>query len=167
MIRRTRSIIFLAIILGSTVILSMSTFYQVDTYRAFSFNWEITEIRVVKNETSGVYHRIEVQVQMDNPSLTTPLHFSWTDTRIWLNGETLRYGWGIKGAQFTLQPGESHEFGWHYATPEDDWEQLNESEATETWNWFLYQEPYVSAGFLESIEVIRMNEYVGVTIIRI
>ena len=167
MIRRTRIIIFLAVILGSTVILNMSAYYQVDTYRAFSFNLEVTEIRLVKNETSGRYHRIEVSVRMDNPSQTTSLHFQWAETRIWLNGLTLRYGWGTKGHQFFLQPGESHDFGWHYATPEDDWEQLQEAEATDTWQWFLYLEPYVNAGFLGSLEVIRLIEYEGVSLILI
>jgi hypothetical protein len=128
---------------------------------------DITEIRLVKNETSGRYHRIEVRVRMDNPSLTTPLHFSWTDTRIYLNGQSPYYGYGIKGHQFFLQPGESHDFGWYYSTPEQDWEMLNESETTDAWNWYLYQEPYVNAGFLGSTEVIRINLYEGVTIIRI
>jgi len=167
MIRRTRSIVFLAIILGFTVLLSMSVYYQADTFRAFSFNMDITEIRLVKNETSGRYHRVEVRVRMDNPSQVTPLHFAGTDTRIRLNGENLYYGFGPKGHQFFLQPGESHDFGWHYATPESDWALLNESEFTDTWNWFLYQEPYVEAGFLGRIEVIRINEFIGVTIIRI
>ncbi len=165
MIRRTRSLIFLSIILGSTVILGMSTYYQADTYRAFSFNIEITEIRLVKNETSGQYHRIEVRIRMDNPSQTTSIFFKWTDTRIWLNGDTLRYGWGIKGHQFFLQPGEFYELGWHYATPEDDWVQLQQAESSGNWNWNLYQEPLVEAGFLGTIEVIRLNTFQGITIV--
>lgn len=167
MIRKTRSIVLLAIILVFSFLLSISVYYQGDTYRAFSFNMDITEIRLVKNETSGVYHRIEVRVHMDNPSQTTPLHFAWTDTRILLNGQSLYYGFGIKGHQFYLLPGESHDFGWHYSTPEQDWDQLQEAETTETWNWYLYQEPYVEAGFLGRTEVIRINLYEGVTIITI
>ncbi len=165
MIRRSRSIIFLAIIIGFSFILSISMLYQGDTYRAFSFNMEITDIRVIKNETSGRFHRVEVTVNIDNPSHNTPLQFVHTDTRIWLNNETLRYGWGVKGSSFYLQPGENRTFSFFYPTPEDDWELLQEAQDTDTWSWFLYQEPYVNAGFLESLEVIRINTFEGVRII--
>ena len=166
MIRRTRIIVFLAIILGSSVLLGFSAYYQVDTYRAFSFNIEITEIQLYKNETSGAYRRIVVRVQVDNPSFTTPFQFVKIDTQIFLNGQTLRYGRGFnQGHQFLLQPGELHDFGWYYSTPEDDWELLQEAESTGTWNWFLILEPYVNAGFLGGTEVIRFNTYENVTII--
>jgi hypothetical protein len=82
-----------------------------------------------------------------------------------LNGSTLRYAWGQKGPQIVLQPGESHDFGWYYPTPEDDWELLQGVEASGIWNWFLFLEPYVNAGFLESTQVIRLNTFVGVTIV--
>lgn len=167
MIRRTRIIVFLAIILGFSVILGLSAYYQVDTYRAFSFNMEVTEIQLFKNETSGAYRRIIVHVRVNNPSLTTPIQLLHTETRIFLNGQTLRYTWGPKGPQILLQPGESHDFGWYYPTPEDDWEQLQEAESTGTWNWFLFLEPYVNAGFLESTQVIRLNTFEGVTIVPI
>jgi hypothetical protein len=157
--------VFLAIILGSSVILGFSAYYQADTYRAFSFNMEITEIQLFKNETSGTYRHIIVHVRVNNPSFTTPLQLLWTETRIFLNGSTLRYAWGQKGPQIVLQPGESHDFGWYYPTPEDDWELLQGVEASGIWNWFLFLEPYVNAGFLESTQVIRLNTFVGVTIV--
>ncbi|MFX1319243.1 MAG: hypothetical protein ACFE9D_06865 [Promethearchaeota archaeon] len=165
MIRRTRSIIFLAIIIGFSFILSISVLYEGDTYRAFSFNMQITEIHVVKNETSGRFHRVEVSVNIDNPSLNTRLRFIHADTRIWLNNTPLRYGWGVKGSSFYLQPGENRTFSFYYPTPEDDWELLQWAEDTNTWNWLLYQEPFVNAGFLGSIEVIRINTFEGVQII--
>jgi hypothetical protein len=165
MIRRTRSIVFLALIIGFSFILSISVFYQGDTYRAFSFNMEIVDITVIKNETSGRFHRVEVLLFMDNPSLTTPLRFLWTDTLFWLNGENLRYGFGIKGPQFWLEPGQARNFTIIFATPSDDWELLQEAQDTDTWNWLLYQEPFVNAGFLGSIEVIRINMFEGATLV--
>ena len=166
MIRRTRIIVFLAIILGSSVILGFSAYYQGDTYRAFSFDLEITDIQLYKNETSGAYRRIVVRVRMDNPSLTTPFEFLKIDYQIFLNGSTLRNGRGFnRGHYFVLQPGESHDFGWHLFTPEADWELLQWAESTGIWNWFLILEPYVNAGFLGETEVIRLNTYENVTII--
>jgi hypothetical protein len=127
---------------------------------------EITEIQLYKNETSGAYRRIVVRARVDNPSLTTPLQFFKIDTQIFLNGQTIRYYRGFnQGHQFSLQPGESHDFGWYYSTPEDDWELLQEAESTGTWNWFLFLEPYVNAGFLDPTEVIRLNTFEGVTIV--
>jgi hypothetical protein len=165
MIRLKRSIIFLTLIIGFSVILSISVAYEGDSYRAFSFNMEITDIRVVKNETSGRFHRVEVTINLDNPALTTPLRFVKSETQIWLNGQDLRYGWGPKGSTFYLQPGENRTFSFYYPTPEDDWELLQESQDTNTWNWLLYQEPYVNAGFLGSREVIRINTFEGARII--
>lgn len=167
MIRRTRILIFLVIILGSTVLLSASSSYQVDTYRALSFPIEITEVRLVQNETSGEYHRIEVSVEVHNPALTLGLRFYWIDTRIYLNGETFRYGWGQKGSLTDIPAGGVHSFSWYYPVTEEDFPILQAAVANGAWSWLLYMEPFVEAGFLGRNEVIRTLLYVGVTVIHI
>lgn len=165
MIRRTRTIIFLAIILGSTVLLGVSSFYQIDTYRAFSFTVEITEMRLFKNETSSEYRRIEVDIQMYNPSLTVILEFRWAETQLFLNNENLRYGWGTKGNHVLIPPGEGHEFRWHYSVTDEDFPILQVAESSGTWNWFLYLEPFVNAGSLGQNEVTRFLLFQGVNLV--
>ncbi|MFW9831628.1 MAG: hypothetical protein ACFFD8_07625 [Candidatus Thorarchaeota archaeon] len=167
MIRRTRIIIFLAIILGSTVVLGISSFYQIDTYRAMSFPVEITEIRIMQNESSGEYRRLEVDIRLYNPSLTLPLHFIWTDTRIYLNGETFRYGFGQKGRTAIILPGEFNDQGWHYSLQPEDYPIIDSAVASGNWNWLLYLEPYVQAGFLGREEVTRAISYESVSIVPI
>lgn len=167
MIRRTRILIFLVIILSSTVLLSASSFYQIDTYRALSFPIEITEIRVVQNETSGEYRRIEVSIDIYNPSLTLNLRFYWIDTRIYLNGDTFHYGWGVKGSLTDIPPGGVHSFGWYYPVTEEDTPIFQAAVANGAWNWLLYMKPFIEAGFLGRNEVTRTLLYEGVTLIPI
>jgi hypothetical protein len=165
MIRRTRIIVFLAIILGSSVLLGISSFYQIDTYRAFSFPVEITEIRILQNTSSGAYIRIEVDIRIHNPALTLPLHFQKAETWIYLNGETFDNGFGTKGNQRDIPPGESSDLGWHYSLTPEDYAIIDTARNSSNWDWFLYLEPFVGAGFFEGEEVTRGIFYETVSII--
>lgn len=165
MIRRTRIIVFLAIILGSSVLLGISSFYQIDTYRAFSFPVEITEIRILQNTSSGAYTRIEVDLRISNPSLTLPLHYEKAETWIYLNGETFDNGFGTKTTPRDIPPGEYSDIGWHYALTPEDYAIIDTARNNSNWNWFLYLEPFVGAGFLEREEVTRGLFYETVSII--
>ncbi len=165
MIRRTRILIFLALILSFSVLLSISVYYQVDTYRALSFPIEITEIRLVQNSTSGEFRRIEVDVHMSNPSFSLPLTFFWMDTQISLNGQGFRYGWGQKGSVRTLLPGGSNEFGFHFSLTEEDQPILQAAEGNGNWNWVLYMEPFIETGFLGRLETARIVFHSGILIV--
>ena len=165
MIRRTRIIVFLAIILGSSVLLGLSSFYQIDTYRAFSFSVEITDIRIFQNASSGEYSRIEVDIRISNPALTLPLRFRWAETHIFLNGGTFRFGFGTKGNLRDIPPGEYSDLGWRYSLAPEDYALIDTAQTSNNWNWFLYLEPFVEAGFLEGEEVIRGISYETVSII--
>ncbi len=170
MFRRTRVLIFLSIILGSSVLLGLSTFYQADTYRSLSFSYEITEIRVMKNETSGTYHRVQVTGRIYNPSLTLSTDLIHTDTHLFLNGQQPYYGFGFKGSRTIIPPGENRPFNWYFSLTADDDSLLSAAESSGNWNWFLLLEPLVQTTFLAEtingrLELYRSVVYFGVSII--
>lgn len=167
LIRKVGKTIFLAIILSSTVLLGVSTFYAVDTYRAFGFTVDITEIRVYYNETSGEYTRVQVDIRIFNPSLTLDLEYLWSDTYTVLNGQLIEYGWGEKYHHVWIPPGGFDETGWSHDLVEEDQALFQAAEASGTWMWFEFLQPYLSSGFLGRNQVSRPITYEGVVLIPI
>lgn len=167
LMRKVGTTIFLAIILSSTVLLGVSTFYAVDTYRAFGFTVEITEIRVYYNETSGEYTRVQVDIRIFNPSLTLELEYLWSDTYTVLNGQPIEYGWGEKYHHTWIPPGDFDETGWSHDLVEEDQALFQAAEASGTWMWFEFLQPYLSSGFLGRNQVSRPITYEGVVLISI
>ena len=170
MIRRTRFLFFLSIILGSSVLLGLSAFYQTDTYRSLSFTYQITEIRVLKNETSDSYTRVQVFGRIYNPSLTLSMELVHTDTHVYLNGQQLYYGFGFKGGRIIIPPGEDRPFSWSFSLTEADEALFQAAESSGNWNWFLFLEPLVQTTFLAEttngrIELYRSVFYFGANLI--
>ena len=170
MIRRTRFLVFLSIILGSSVLLGVSAFYQVDTYRSLTFTYEITEITVIHNETSGEYRRIRVSVNIYNPALTLPLDLIHTDTHVFLNGQQLDNGFGTKGGRTLIPRGEYRSFTWQYSLTGSDQQIFQAANSSGNWNWFLFLEPLVQATFMAEtnngrLEVYRSVFYFGASVV--
>lgn len=163
--RKVSTTFFLALILSSVVLLGVSSFYAIDTYRAFGFPVEITEIRVYQNETSAVYTRVEIDIRIYNPALTLPVRYKWADTFTMLNNQELQYGWGTKYVERNISPGSVLEIGWHHPITADDQAIFQAAESSGTWYWFEYLQPYVEAGFLGRNQVNRLLAYEGVIII--
>jgi hypothetical protein len=159
MIRRTRVLLFLSIILGSTILLGFSAFYQTDTYRSLSFAFEITGVQVSKNETSGRYLRIQVSGRISNPSLTLSTDLVQTDTHVFLNGQQLYYGFGFKGGRTIIPAGEYRSFSWEYSLTETDHSLFYGAESSGNWNWFLFMEPLVQTTFLAETNNGRLELY--------
>ncbi|MFX0077715.1 MAG: hypothetical protein ACFE8O_00595 [Candidatus Hermodarchaeota archaeon] len=163
--RKVGTTFFLALILSSVVLLGVSSFYAIDTYRGFGFSVEITEIRVYQNETSSVYRRVEIDIRIYNPALTLPIQYKWADTFTMLNGQELQYGWGTKFVETSIAPGNFLETGWHHPITEEDQPIFQAAASSGTWLWFEYLQPYVEAGFLGRNQVNRLLSYEGVIII--
>ena len=163
--RKVSNTFFLALILSSVVLLGVSSFYAIDTYRAFGFPVEITEIRVYQNETSSVYTLVEIEIRIYNPALTIPVEFKWADTFTMLNGQELQYGWGTKYRETIIFPGNFFETGWNHPITEEDQAIFQAAESSGTWLWFEYLQPYVEAGFLGRNQLNRPLSYEGVIII--
>ena len=170
MIRRTRFLLFLSIILGSSVLLGLSTFYQVDTYRSLTFTYEVTEITVLQNETSGEYRRIRISVRIYNPALTLATDIIHTDTHVFLNGQQLYYGFGFKGGRTLIPRGESRSYTWQYSLTESDQQLFQAADSSGNWNWFFFLEPLVQTTFMAEtnngrVEVYRSVFYFGASVI--
>ena len=159
MIRRTRFLLFLSLILGSSVLLGISAFYQTDTYRSLSFTFEITEIRVIHNETSGRFQRVNIVGRIHNPSFTIVTDLIHSDTHIFLNGQQLYYGFGFKGGRTIIPPGESRPFSYYYSLTDDDQTLFLAAESSGNWNWFLFLEPLVQTTFLAETNNGRLELY--------
>jgi hypothetical protein len=169
MIRRTRTLLFLSVILASSVLLGLSAFYQADTYRSLTFTFEITGVTVIINETSGTYQRVQFNGQIHNPGLTLSVDLVHTDTHIILNGQQLYYGFGFKGGTI-IPPGETRNFNWQYSLTESDQTLFLTAESSGNWNWVLLLEPLVQTTFLAQtttgrLELSRVVFYFGTDII--
>ncbi|MHA2427231.1 MAG: hypothetical protein ACXADB_04300 [Candidatus Hermodarchaeia archaeon] len=165
--RKVSNTFFLALILSSVVLLGVSFFYAIDTYRVFGFPVEITEIRVYQNETSGEYTRVEIDIQIYNPSLTLPIEYNWADTYTVLNGQQLEYGGGIKYRYALIPPGTFFETSWYHPITEGDQAMFQNAETSDTWMWFEFLQPNVDAGFLGQNRVNRPLTFEGVILIPI
>jgi hypothetical protein len=170
MIRRTRFLIFLSIILGSSILLGLSAFYQIDTYRSLTFTYEITEVAVSQNETSGEFRRISVSLRIYNPALTLPIDLIRTDTHVFLNGQPLDQGFGFKGGRTLILRGEYRSFTWQYSLRESDQQLFQAANSSGNWNWFFFFEPLVQATFMAEtnngrLEVYRSVFYFGASVV--
>lgn len=163
--RKVSKTAFLALILSSVVLLGVSTFYAVDTYRAFGFPVEITEIRVFQNETSGEYIRVKIEILLYNPSFTVPMEYLWSDTYTVLNGQPLENGSGDKYDYSIIPPGNFFETSWSHDLAEEDQALFQAAETSGTWMWFEFLRPYVSAGFLRRNQVSRPSLFEGVILV--
>ena len=166
MVRRTRNLIFLSIILASSVLLGLSAFYQADTYQSLSFSFEITAVNVISNATSGRYVRVQIVGRIQNPGLTLSVDLIHTDTRIFLNSEQLYYGFGFKGSRIIILPGETRNFSWNYSLTDSDQPLFLAAESSGNWNWVLLLEPLVQTTFLAEtnngrLELSRIVAYFG------
>jgi hypothetical protein len=122
---------------------------------------------VYKNETSGVYTRVEIDIRIFNPALTVPIEYLWSDTYTLLNGNELQYGWGTKYHRTTIFPGTFFETSWQHPITDEDQPLFQAAESSGAWFWFEYLQPYAEAGFLGRNQVIRPITYEGVTIISV
>jgi len=147
--------------------MGVSTFYAVDTYRAFGFSAEITEIRVLYNETSSEYTRVQVDILFNNPSLTLTMEYLWSDTYTVLNNQPLEYGWGIKYDRTLIPPGGFHETTWSHDLVAEDQALFQAADTSGTWMWFEFLQPYMDAGFLGRNGVSRALLFEGVIVIPI
>ena len=170
MIRRTRFLIFLSIILGSSIVLGLSAFYQVDTYRSLTFAYEITDVTVTYNETSGEFRRISVSTRVYNPALTLPLDLIHTYTHVFLNGQPLDNGFGNRGGRTLILRGEYRSYTWRYFLTESDQQLFQAANSSGNWNWFFFLEPLVQATFVAEtnngrLEVYRSVFYFGANVV--
>lgn len=170
MIRRTRILLFLSVMLGSSVLLGLSMIYQTDTYTSLSFAYEITEIQVFVNESTGRYQRVQVSGRIYNPALFISTEIVHTDTHFFLNGDQLYYGFGFKGGRVIIPPGEYRNFNWQYSLTDNDQTLFQIAEASGNWNWVLVLEPLVQTTFLAEtpsgrVEVYRLIFHVGANLI--
>lgn len=159
--------LFLAISLSSVVLLGVSSFYAVDTYRAFGFTVEITDILVYKNETSGEYTRVKVQIKLFNPSFTLPIEYLWSKTHTMLNDQRLYLGIGDRYSRNVIPPGGFYETHYFQELSEFDQSLFQSAEASDTWIWFEFLQPYVDGGFLGPNQVNRPLLFEGVTLVPI
>ncbi|MFX1566618.1 MAG: hypothetical protein ACFFCH_11580 [Promethearchaeota archaeon] len=170
MIRRTRILLFLSVILGSSVLLGLSMIYQTDTYTSLSFAYEVTEIRVFVNESTSRYQRVQVRGQIYNPALFVSTDLVHTDTHFFLNGEQLYYGFGFKGGRVVIPPGEYRNFNWQYSLTDSDQTLFQAAQASGNWNWVLVLEPLVQTPFLAQtpsgrVELYRLVFYFETTLV--
>ena len=113
----------------------------------------------MQNETSGILRRVNVVGRVHNPSLTISTDLVHTDTRIFLNGQQLYYGFGFKGGRTIIPPGESRPFSWYYSLTPEDQTLFLAAESSGNWNWFLFLEPLVQTTFLAETNNGRLELY--------
>jgi hypothetical protein len=160
-------VVWLVVILSGSVLLSYSSIYEVEVYRATEqFDLRINQVILVKNGSSGDILLLQVNATCTNPSSLVPIRFFSIDTIVFVNGTQLQYAHGmVYPTTSIIQPGASLSFVWSYHIDEAvDEAILQAAEASGGWNWYFWLTVFLVAPIRGIVPSMRSQAFEGVSV---
>jgi hypothetical protein len=163
-------VIWLVVILGGSALLSYSSVYEVEVYRAAGqFDLRIHQVTILENGSSGDILLLQVNATCTNPSSMASFLLFSIDTLVFINGTQLQSARGFVGPTIgTIPPAASLSFVWSYYIDEAvDEAILQGVEASGSWSWYFWLRVFTVAPIRGLDSSMRSQPFEGVSVITV